>query len=217
MTTIISFSGAQNSGKTTLQNALSLELLHRGHKTYTGILVPNRQDGSVARHAVDMGFQINENAPFETQLYVALCYSVFFLDTLKLIQKSNYQYWVIDRFITDHVMYGIRNKQALEHEKNMLASIGVFFAKKYPVDYLFLCDPITDISADGYRSIDINFRNEMKSIFEKATLKGIKKYNIPPIKSFSSNFHNIKYYNNIPKNDSLSLRVNKCLEILGIE
>lgn len=197
-------------------NNLGNTLIQMGYHTWVGIQVPDREDGSIARRSVDCGFQINEKSNFESQFHIALSYSMFFLETLKMIENKTIDYWVIDRSILDHLIYTIRNERIQYLDKMMITNIAISMAERYPVDYVFLCDPIPVQKDDAYRSSNVEFQKEMEEMFRNAWIKGLKEYDLDPFKKYCVNFQEIPLAEGFSHKESIDMRIEMCLKYMGL-
>lgn len=143
----ISFSGVQCTGKTTLINALSEN--------------ESFKDFEIIKESIrklhKQGVKINENGDDSTQLRVMLSHLI----------NLKYDDAILDRCLLDGMVY-----THWLYEKNKISKdtydlcFDVFnqYIKNY--DIIFYLVPEFDLISDGTRSMDINFRDETKKIFD---------------------------------------------------
>ena len=155
---VIAFTGAQNTGKTTLMYALAERL----ENTQVGYRLPPG-DLSVSRRTKRLGFGINEGSSFETQYHILLSYLTVDLETRKYAQQKNLDYIIYDRSVMDSLPYSKRAVSAEEFVK--LYSIAKQHMELYQVDTLIYCDPVP-FEDDGERSVDLEFQNEIIQHFQ---------------------------------------------------
>lgn len=157
---LVSFSGAQSSGKTTLLNECKERLSDW------------RFVDEVTRYVnKKYGETINEDGTDMTQLLIINNH----IDN-NYLPKINSQFsYILDRCILDGVVYtewlfenGKVSDWVYEYSKN------IFLKIKDNVDIIFYTDPDIPIVDDGVRSTNQNFRNDIIKIFEKY----IVKYNV---------------------------------------
>lgn len=167
----IVLSGVQNSGKSTQMRALAEKLNDLGHSAMHSIRVPERTDGSISRRAVDHGFQINENGDFSTQYNICLAYSLFDMETVKYADMHGYEFMVSDRSILDHVIYCNAMENITREDKMFASYVGINHALRYPVEQLWICEPVGKLDADGYRSANKEFQDKINGLFSENILR----------------------------------------------
>ena len=151
---LISFSGAQSTGKTTLLNKLKE---HNAHVRF----VPE-----VTRLIKkEYGVEINEAGNEMTQ---SLIINEHFKNIINHNRQYKYRSTILDRCLLDGVVYTnyLDNHQNLE---GWCLSQALYVCEKYidQYDVIFYTDP-RDVALedDGERSIDVDFRNEIIEGFE---------------------------------------------------
>ena len=155
----VSFTGAQSTGKTTLLEAIKQNEEFRYKYEFID---------EITRRMIKKGLKINEEGGNTTQLLIMN----------EHIKNTLYTDAIMDRCILDGVVYtewlykeGKVTDWVLDYAKN------VFEHYKDRYDYIFYLKPEFDIVADGTRSIDARFRDEIVDLFEQY----VKKINIPVI------------------------------------
>ena len=172
----VSFTGAQSTGKTTLLEAI---------KQNEGFRYTYEFIDEITRRMIKKGLKINEDGGNTTQLLIVN----------EHIKNTLYTDAIMDRCIIDGVVYtewlwreGKVERWVLEYAEN------VFNYYKDRYDYIFYLKPEFDIVADGTRSINTKFRDEIVDLFEKY----IEKVNVPVIYLTGSVEERLeKFYNTI--------------------
>ena len=158
---IVSFTGAQSTGKTTLLNQMrNWECL----KDYTFI-------DEITRSIKKKGMSINEKGNDNTQTAIMNAH-------IENLKKGNNL--VLDRCSLDGVVYthylylhGKVSKDTLDYARQ------VFFETCLKYDKIFYLKPEFDIVEDGVRSNNVQFRDEIASIFEGYIADfNLRKYNV---------------------------------------
>ena len=158
---IVSFTGAQSTGKTTLLNQMrNWECL----KDYTFI-------DEITRNIKKKGMSINEKGNDDTQTAIMHAH-------IENLKKGNNL--VLDRCSLDGVVYthylylhGKVSKDTFDYARQ------VFFGTCLMYDKIFYLKPEFDIVEDGVRSNSVQFRDEIASIFERYIADfNLRKYNV---------------------------------------
>lgn len=158
---IVSFTGAQSTGKTTLLNQMrSWECL----KDYTFI-------DEITRNIEKKGMSINEKGNDDTQTAIMHAH-------IENLKKGNNL--VLDRCSLDGVVYthylylhGKVSKDTFDYARQ------VFFETCLKYDKIFYLKPEFNIVEDGVRSNSVQFRDEIASIFEGYIADfNLRKYNV---------------------------------------
>ena len=158
---IVSFTGAQSTGKTTLLNQMrNWECL----KDYTFI-------DEITRNIEKKGMSINEKGNDDTQTAIMHAH-------IENLKKGNNL--VLDRCSLDGVVYthylylhGKVSKDTFDYARQ------VFFGTCLMYDKIFYLKPEFDIVEDGVRSNSVQFRDEIASIFERYIADfNLRKYNV---------------------------------------
>lgn len=156
MTKIITLTGAQGVGKTTLANAVSKKLRSDDYKIidrYSGVT------GSISREAKNKGFQINENTNFETQSYIAYRYMLADIETRKEAEMINADYVILDRSVLDVIPYVMGSPNMQHDEKYFLKTFVINHYVYHPTE-LYYVEPLGIIIEDQqYRSANLEFQN----------------------------------------------------------
>ena len=114
MTEIITFTGVQGSGKTTMRRKLVDHLREKGYDVmsqYVGI------NESISRDAALLGFTLNEKTDFNTQYYLAAKYIVVDLETRIKAESEEVDYIVVDRSPLDVIPYSENASYSLYQKK----------------------------------------------------------------------------------------------------
>ena len=159
---IVVFTGSQGSGKTTMMNEV-YGFIEKNHAVMKGYY----QVESISREAQEFGFQINEETTFETQYYLALQYMVADIRTRKHAEKNNIEWIILDRSVLDVIPFTRARSIISDDEKKMISSILLDHYEKYPVDYLFYCEPLNGIVDDGIRSTNQKFQKVIDHYFHE--------------------------------------------------
>lgn len=157
---IVTFTGAQGVGKTTLLNKMKQDRLFTSFKFFD----------ELTRQIQKQNFKINEEGDDETQRCVIQCH----INN----KKSNHEFKVLDRCIIDGFVYS----KWLYDRKKITADVYRFAYDTFRTmfhlnDIVFYIKPEFDIEDDGVRSTSIQFRNEIADLFDWC----INKYNIDVI------------------------------------
>lgn len=159
---VLAFSGAQNSGKTTIMKEFAKQLESKGLKVQVGYKLPEGTEGSISRRSKKLGFGINEETSFESQYHIMLSYLAADLETRKFAELNNMNWIVYDRSVMDHLPYSYRILSGEDYF--MLESISNQHRQKFPVDYTVYCDPVP-FDDDGQRSVNQKFQDEIVEYF----------------------------------------------------
>jgi len=146
---LVSFTGAQSTGKSTLLNKAKVDPAFRKWS-----FIPE-----VTRVVKRMGHDINELGTDITQLFI-------FAEHLK--NHHNKHDTVLDRCIVDGVVYtqylvttGKVSEWVYQHGMNLLRLLLPH------LDIIFYTEPDIPLVDDGERSVDIDFRNDIIKVFEQ--------------------------------------------------
>ena len=161
---IVSFTGAQSTGKTTLLNSMRKwdEL-----KEYTFV-------DEITRNVSKLGMNINEKGDDATQTAIMNAH-------IENLKKGNNL--ILDRCSLDGVVYthylylhGKVSKDTFDYARQ------IFFETCLKYDKIFYLKPEFDIVDDGVRSNNVQFRDEIADIFERYIVEyNLRKYNIVEI------------------------------------
>lgn len=175
---VLAFSGAQNTGKTTLMNEYAKHLRTKEFKVYTGYKLPeDSPDASVSRRSKRLGFGINENSSFESQYHIMLSYLLADMETRKLAEQGKFDWLLYDRSVMDHLPYS--HRVANGEGYFMLESISNQHRLRFPVDYTVYCHPVP-FAEDGHRSVNQVFQDEIVELFDQVMpAPDLKLPNIP--------------------------------------
>ncbi len=172
---MIAFTGAQNSGKTTLMEELHRVLDEIGHPTHGGYNLPGEYD-SVSRRSKDLGFGINEGSSFESQYHITLSYLLVDLETRKYVETFNkecidkhreelqIEYIIYDRTIFDSIPYS--REVCSDGELRVLIDLVNQHNSRYPISEIVYCDPVP-FREDGHRSVNKEFQEKIITNFGK--------------------------------------------------
>ncbi len=162
MTKIISFTGSQGSGKTTMRNELVDKLMSNDHTVYANYAGVVK---SISRDANDEGFAINEGTDFEAQYYMASKYISADLLTRKMAEIEGIDYIVTDRSVIDVIPYTTIAPAIMYKERQIISNMLIAHLELYPVDLMILCNPISNLERDGLRSGSVKFSEEIHKVF----------------------------------------------------
>jgi thymidylate kinase len=160
---VLAFSGAQNSGKTTLMKAYAKELEDKGFKVQVGYKLPEGSEGSISRRSKKLGFGINEDSAFESQYHIMLSYLLADIETRKQAELNGADWVIYDRSIMDHLPY--THRVANGEQYYMLEDISNQHRQMFPVDHTVYCYPVP-FEDDGERSINQEFQDEIVELFD---------------------------------------------------
>lgn len=152
---LISFSGAQSTGKTTLLNKLKEDKNLSNYKFID----------EITRNIQRKGYKINEMGDSETQKLI--------MDSH--LENSEFENAILDRCSLDGLCYTeyLYNKGNISEDvMNYTRDVFEKTIKKY--DIIFYLKPEFEIVNDNVRSTDKEFQNEIVKLFDK----NIEKYNI---------------------------------------
>ncbi len=176
MTKIISFTGSQGSGKTTMRKIIVERLEKLKHSVlsdYEGINV------SISRDAAAEGFALNEGTNFEAQYYMASKYISADLLTRKKAELEGIDYIITDRSVIDVIPYTIVSPVIMYKERQIISNMLITHLNLYPVDLMVLCSPISRLEHDGLRSTNKKFSEEIHIEFAKLMLDSRFESNLP--------------------------------------
>jgi nicotinamide riboside kinase len=159
---LVSFSGAQSSGKTTLLNRCKQSNLRNCFFVDEVTRYVKRKSGE----------SINEDGTDMTQLLIINTH----IENSYLAKDPAYNDIILDRCILDGVVYtewlfenGSISDWVYEYSKN------IFYKLIDELDIIFYTDPSIPLVDDGERSVNKQFRDQIIYKFEKYIIK----YNIP--------------------------------------
>ena len=158
---IVSFTGAQSTGKTTLLNQMrNWECL----KDYTFI-------DEITRNIKKKGMSINEKGNDDTQTAIMNAH----IENLKKGDSLILDRCSLDGVVYTHYLYshGRVSKDTFEYARQ------VFVETCLKYDKIFYLKPEFDIVDDGVRSNSVQFRDEIASIFERYIAEfNLRKWNV---------------------------------------
>lgn len=162
MNNIITFTGAQGTGKSTMKNAL-LDWFNSKH-----IPVIDQYPGvkeSPARDAKNAGFIINEETNFETQYFIAHSYIKGDMLLRKLLESNaGFKYSVLDRSPLDVIPYTNLSKNINKEDKDLIYDTLVEHFARFPSTLVY-CEPLDIIIGDEHRSVDKVFQRNIDNEF----------------------------------------------------
>lgn len=144
----IGITGAQSVGKTTLLNAL------RSEKLFKDYVICDE----VTRRVKGYGLPINEDGNIITQRLIMNehIYNAFMHENM-----------LTDRTALDGLVYTSYLCSKGKVDNNTMNHVREVFTKVWPMyDHVFYIEPEFDIVNDGVRSVDVEFRDTIASIFE---------------------------------------------------
>ena len=146
---LVSFTGAQSSGKTTLLSKAKVDPTFRKWN-----FVPE-----VTRVVKRKGLNINEHGDNITQLFI-------FAEHLN--NHHNIHNTMLDRCIVDGVVY-TQYLHDIGHVEPWVVDYGQNLMKCLldRLDIIFYTEPNIPLVDDGERSVNIDFRNDIINIFEQ--------------------------------------------------
>lgn len=160
---VIAFSGAQNSGKTTLMKEYGKALQDKGMKVQIGYKIPEDKDTSISRRSKRLGFGINEETTFESQYHIMLSYLIADMETRKQAEIDGADWIVYDRSIMDHLPYA--HKVSNGEDYFMLEDMSNQHRQRFSIDYTVYCYPVP-FNDDGHRSISQEFQDDIVQRFD---------------------------------------------------
>ena len=167
MTRIITFTGAQGTGKTATRGELVRWL--QKHK-YSVIDKYSGVRRSIARDAKRYGFTINERTNFESQYYIANKYIVADIETRKNAELRNIDFIVLDRSVLDSIPYIMVAASITMDQKEILRTMLIDHFALFP-SRLFYCEPLDFVTWDEDRSADMKFQHSVDAEFRNILTK----------------------------------------------
>ena len=161
---IISFTGAQSTGKTTLLNELKK---WKEFEDYVFI-------DEITRNVSKLGMNINEKGDDATQTAIMNAH----IENLKKGDNLILDRCSLDGVVYTHYLYshGRVSKDTFEYARQ------VFIETCLKYDKIFYLKPEFDIVDDGVRSNSVQFRDEIASIFERYIAEfNLRKWNVVEI------------------------------------
>lgn len=155
---VISISGAQCTGKTTLVKALMEEKYFKGNTILTC---------SPSRSGIDKGIRLNKEAGLTDQLWIATTYVKNFIEAINFGSK----HVISDRCLIDVLCYtdyhyykseGIESNEWSEL-RDTVTQLLFHVEKSY--DYHLILKPEFDLIDNGVRSIDKVYQKEVNDLF----------------------------------------------------
>lgn len=144
----IGLAGAQSVGKTTLLNAL------RSEKFFKSFTVCDE----VTRRVKSYGFNINENGDNTTQRLIMQEHIV------NIFLNEN---MITDRTALDGLIYSTYLFKKNKIDADTMKYVQTVYQKTISnYDYLFYISPEFDVEDDGERSTNVQFRDEIVTLFE---------------------------------------------------
>ena len=167
MTRVITFTGAQGTGKTATRGELVRWL--QKHK-YSVIDKYSGVRRSIARDAKRFGFTINERTNFESQYYIANKYIVADIETRKNAELRNIDFIVLDRSVLDSIPYIMVAASITMDQKEILRTMLIDHFALFP-SRLFYCEPLDFVTWDEDRSADTKFQDSVDAEFRNILTK----------------------------------------------
>ncbi len=161
---IVSFTGAQSTGKTTLLNELKK---WKEFEDYVFI-------DEITRNVSKLGMNINEKGDDATQTAIMNAH----IENLKKGDNLILDRCSLDGVVYTHYLYshGRVSKDTFEYARQ------VFIETCLKYDKIFYLKPEFDIVDDGVRSNSVQFRDEIASIFERYIAEfNLRKWNVVEI------------------------------------
>ena len=161
---IVSFTGAQSTGKTTLLNELKK---WKEFEDYVFI-------DEITRNVSKLGMNINEKGDDATQTAIMNAH----IENLKKGDNLILDRCSLDGVVYTHYLYshGRVSKDTFEYARQ------VFVETCLKYDKIFYLKPEFDIVDDGVRSNSVQFRDEIASIFERYIAEfNLRKWNVVEI------------------------------------
>ena len=158
---IISFTGAQSTGKTTLLNELKK---WKGFEDYVFI-------DELTRNVSKLGMNINEEGDDATQTAIMNAH----IENLRKGDNLILDRCSLDGVVYTHYLYlhGKVSRDTFDYARQ------VFLETCLRYDKIFYLKPEFSIVDDGVRSSSVQFRDEIASIFERYIAEfNLKKHNI---------------------------------------
>lgn len=161
---IITFTGAQSTGKSTLLKALQIDPAFKDWKFEAEITRSLKEKYKLS---------INEHGDDFTQIVTIHSHIDTYLRNL-----SNDA--VFDRCAADAMIYTFYQYYTKGDISKELCEYAEFIFKKlyYKYDIIFYTDPNVPIEDDGVRSTDISFRNKIIELFEGLLFKDFPNKNV---------------------------------------
>lgn len=149
----IGIAGAQSVGKTTLLNALRSERFFRSFTICD----------EVTRRVKSYGFSINEEGNNLTQRLIMQEH---------IVNVFMYDGMITDRTALDGLIYSVYLFKKKKIDAETMKFVNSVYRKVVPMyDYLFYIEPEFDVEDDGERSTDLQFRDEIVTLFEQFIAK----------------------------------------------
>lgn len=161
---IVTFTGAQSTGKTTLLNEL------RKCKEFEDYVFIDE----ITRRVSKLGMNINEKGDDATQTAIMNAH----IENLKKGDNLILDRCSLDGVVYTHYLYlhGRVSKDTFDYARQVFAETCL----KY--DKIFYLKPEFDIVDDGVRSNSVQFRDEIASIFERYIAEfNLRKWNVVEI------------------------------------
>lgn len=161
---IVSFTGAQSTGKTTLLNEL------RKRKEFEDYVFIDE----ITRNVSKLGMNINEKGDDATQTAIMNAH----IENLRKGDNLILDRCSLDGVVYTHYLYlhGRVSKDTFEYARQ------VFVETCLKYDKIFYLKPEFDIVDDGVRSNSVQFRDEIASIFERYIAEfNLRKWNVVEI------------------------------------
>jgi nicotinamide riboside kinase len=146
----VAISGAQSTGKTTLLNALREHASFKKCKFYD----------EITRQIKERGFKINEQGTDATQLEIMR-------EHKRRVNAKDSGLVIFDRCSLDGLVYTqyLFNEGQVT-EETLAEAVKVFEETITQWDAIFYIKPEFDIADDGVRSVDVEFRNSIATLFD---------------------------------------------------
>jgi len=196
MTRIITFTGAQGTGKTATRGELVRWLQKHKYSVidrYSGV------KQSIARDAKQFGFIINEKTNFESQYYIASRYIVADIETRKNAERRSVDFIVLDRSVLDSIPYIMVATAITISQKEVLKNMLIDHFALFPSRLLY-CEPLDFVTWDKDRSTNTKFQDSVDAEFRNILIKASQ---------YSNTF--------ILKRGSIEQRLRDVIKELGIE
>ena len=164
---VVTFCGAQGTGKTTMKEVFVDQLRHEGKVVIDQYPLV---DKSIARDATELGFRINKETNFVSQYYIALDFCRQDVLLRHQMDRDGIDVAVLDRSALDVIPYACA-AQIDDNEYKMISDLIGNHLVKFESRFVY-CEPIKGVLVkDKHRSDDIEFQTKINDMYVK-TLAG---------------------------------------------
>lgn len=157
-TKVIAFSGAQGTGKSTMNVELESLLKEKDYdvvRNFVGV------KESIHRDAANKGFKINLKADFMSEYYTLSSYIRAELETRNFVNNMAIDFLLLDRSIIDSIAYLNMCPAITPWQRKYLRTMILQHFELFSPDVIIFCRPLDVLKKDEHRSDDRAYQRKI--------------------------------------------------------